>query len=114
LIQPAGKLFIALDFYLNQDYIARTLCINKDKPELLCSGKCVLNTMLEKSEESEKQKIPTSQKDKFDHWIVSFPIVEVTDFRVDIFMQENVSKFNYSDISGTAHLLEAVHPPEQA
>jgi len=103
-----------LDFYLNQDYIARTLCINKDKPELLCSGKCVLNTMLEKSEESEKQQIPSSQKDKFDHWIVSFPIVGETEFREHISLEEYTSKFNYADISGSAHHLKVVHPPEQA
>ena len=103
-----------MDFYLNQDYIARTLCINKDKPELLCSGKCVLNTMLEKSEESEKQQIPTSQKDKIEHWIVSFPSVQVLENRAHDLKHEITLKFNYVFISGSAHLNKAVHPPEQA
>ena len=113
-MQPAGKLFIALDFYLNQELIANTLCINRDKPELLCSGKCVLNTMLEKSEESEKQQIPTSQKYKIEYWIVSFPNVQEIEFREHIILQESVSKFNYADINGSAHHLKVVHPPEQA
>ena len=113
-MQPAGKLFIALDFYLNQELIASTLCINRDKPELLCSGKCVLNTMLEKSEESEKQQIPASQKDKIEYWIVSFPNVQEIEFREHISLEEYTSKFNYSDISGSAHHLKVVHPPEQA
>jgi hypothetical protein len=27
-------------FYMNQDYIIANFCENRDKPELLCSGKC--------------------------------------------------------------------------
>ena len=113
-MQPAGKLFIALDFYLNQELIASTLCINRDKPELLCSGKCVLNTMLEKSEESEKQQIPASQKDKIEYWIVSFPTVHVPENRVHLLKQQNTLKFNFIEIIGSVHLKEVVHPPEQA
>ena len=45
-------LFIALSFHLvvqlsivtwyevNKDYIAKNLCINRNKPELKCCGKC--------------------------------------------------------------------------
>ena len=90
------------------------MCINRDRPELLCSGKCVLNTMLEKSEESEKQQIPTSQKYKIEYWIVSFPNVQEIEFRENLSLEEYTSKFNYADISGSAHHLKVVHPPEQA
>lgn len=41
-------------FYANQDYIASTLCINKNKPELLCSGKCVLTKQIEENNSSEQ------------------------------------------------------------
>lgn len=30
------------EYALNQQYIARTLCENKDRPELNCAGKCYL------------------------------------------------------------------------
>lgn len=29
-------------FKVNQDFIAKTLCVNQDKPEIMCSGKCYL------------------------------------------------------------------------
>ena len=41
-----------VEYVLNQDYIAEFLCINKDKPELQCQGKCHLMKELEKQEES--------------------------------------------------------------
>ena len=36
-------------FKLNQDFIANELCINKEKPELNCHGKCHLNNELKKN-----------------------------------------------------------------
>ena len=29
-------------FKVNQDFIAKTLCVNQDQPEKMCSGKCYL------------------------------------------------------------------------
>ena len=37
-----------VEYVLNQDYIAEFLCINKDKPELQCNGKCHLVKEIEK------------------------------------------------------------------
>lgn len=41
-------------FMLNQDYIRAVFCINKDKPEMKCDGKCYLKKTLETSKD-EKQ-----------------------------------------------------------
>ena len=46
-----------IGFKLNQTYIAEVLCINKDKPEMGCNGKCHLNKQLKKKAESSQ---PTS------------------------------------------------------
>lgn len=35
-------LFPIIEYVINYDYIANILCINKDKPELECNGKCHL------------------------------------------------------------------------
>lgn len=37
-------------FELNKDIIAKTLCINKDQPEMHCDGKCFLKKGLNKIE----------------------------------------------------------------
>lgn len=42
-----------VEYLLNQDYIAEFLCINKDKPQLQCNGKCHLAKQIEKQQEQE-------------------------------------------------------------
>jgi hypothetical protein len=44
------KLSIVAWFEINQEYIAATLCENKNKPELVCCGKCVLTKQLKKAD----------------------------------------------------------------
>ncbi len=34
--------FPVYDYFLNYDYIVNVLCINRDKPEMHCDGKCYL------------------------------------------------------------------------
>ena len=52
--------FVFVDYLANQKYYAKTLCINKDKPELSCKGQCVLMKKLafasqKKSEQKQRQ-----------------------------------------------------------
>ncbi|WP_372937678.1 hypothetical protein [Seonamhaeicola sp.] len=42
-----------IEYLLNQDYIAEFLCVNKDKPELQCNGKCHLAKELKKQHQQE-------------------------------------------------------------
>ncbi|WP_157607914.1 hypothetical protein [Seonamhaeicola sp. S2-3] len=42
-----------IEYLLNQDYIAEFLCVNKDKPELQCNGKCHLAKELKKQQQQE-------------------------------------------------------------
>jgi len=39
-----------VEYVINYDYIAKVLCINKDKPELSCNGKCQLMKKLEQQQ----------------------------------------------------------------
>ena len=41
-----------VEYILNQDYIAEFLCINKNKPQLQCNGKCHLVKEIEKQQEN--------------------------------------------------------------
>ncbi len=40
---------IHLDYELRKDFIAEVLCINKDKPQLSCHGKCYLKKEMTKA-----------------------------------------------------------------
>lgn len=50
-----------IEYLINRDYIAKNLCINKDKPKSCCKGKCHLVKQLNKtnpSNENDKKELP--------------------------------------------------------
>ncbi|HRE49991.1 MAG TPA: hypothetical protein PK339_01120 [Flavitalea sp.] len=55
LFQSFYPLTIIGHYYANRAYISSTLCINIDKPQLECNGKCYLSKKMEKAREQEKQ-----------------------------------------------------------
>lgn len=50
-----SRVWILINFKVNQDIIAKVLCINKNKPELQCNGKCHLANQIKQQEEKENQ-----------------------------------------------------------
>jgi hypothetical protein len=62
MLSNFSRLFIYASFDLNQNYIASTLCENRDKPEMHCNGKCYLMKKLKQAEEKEKKQEQDSQK----------------------------------------------------
>lgn len=55
-----SKVVITADFVIHQDYIAKNLCENRDKPEMECGGKCVLMQKLKltENEQEDPQQLP--------------------------------------------------------
>lgn len=58
------KTWILVDFKVHQDFIAKVLCINKDKPMSNCNGKCILAQKLKKAAEPAKKELPAALKDR--------------------------------------------------
>lgn len=55
MAQTFSKAVIVLSFYINQNYIAKNLCENRNKPKSCCAGKCQLTKQLNKDTNNEKQ-----------------------------------------------------------
>jgi len=49
LILPVVPIF---DYLINKDYIAKNLCVNKDKPKSCCKGKCYMVKQLKKTNQN--------------------------------------------------------------
>ena len=49
-----------VEYVINKDYIAAFLCINQDKPELECEGKCHLYREVGRQQEEEKKALKIS------------------------------------------------------
>jgi hypothetical protein len=48
-----SELGILAYYQLNRDYIARMLCVNRDKPMMHCNGHCYLNKQLKENRQRE-------------------------------------------------------------
>lgn len=60
-VQSFQSVGIIINFKLNQDYIIKILCINKDNPETGCNGKCHLKNQLKKQASEPDKPATTSQ-----------------------------------------------------
>lgn len=65
LVAPfAMKCYIYADYHTSLDSIIKELCVNKDKPEMQCNGKCYLNKQIAIVDgidaDSEKVPLPSS------------------------------------------------------
>jgi hypothetical protein len=49
-----NKAVIVVDFYANQDYIARNLCENRGKPLMHCCGRCLLRKRLNREADQDQ------------------------------------------------------------
>ncbi len=59
------RLFYFAGYELNKDYIAQNLCVNKNKPELHCNGKCFLSRKIAEAEQKQQSQEKKTQKDLF-------------------------------------------------
>ena len=78
----------AVAYYrVNQDYIAKNLCENRDKPMLNCNGQCYLAKQLKAAEEKE-QKSNSERLEKMPEVVLAFqaiqPIFKVTFLQISV------------------------------
>lgn len=55
MLRPVAPL---VEYIVYEDYIAEFLCVNKDRLELDCNGKCYLMERLNEQNEQKKQNLP--------------------------------------------------------
>jgi hypothetical protein len=66
----------AVAYYrVNQDYIAKNLCENRDKPMLDCNGQCYLAKQLKAAEEKE-QKSNSERLEKMPEVVLAFQSIQ--------------------------------------
>ncbi|ALL07280.1 hypothetical protein AQ505_18385 [Pedobacter sp. PACM 27299] len=67
--------FVFAGFEMNQRYIAAELCVNKDKPQLQCNGKCYLMKKLKQAQDKEQKQERQAQKTQIQDALVVNPFV---------------------------------------
>ncbi|MEM9022331.1 MAG: hypothetical protein AAGB22_01220 [Bacteroidota bacterium] len=100
-----------LDYFINQEYIAEVLCINKDKPYLLCQGQChlmmELNEVQDTPDDPDLPAVPIKVQD--------YPIGFVQFAQVDAAEADLAThQTPYHSSPGRTALHDIFHPPQMA
>jgi hypothetical protein len=105
ILMQAGSLSALLAYRSNVEFIATELCINRDKPELQCNGKCQLLKEVEKSQHkaADQKSVPNS--------VSSLPYIGADTFKLGI-LEERCLPYN-SHIVGheLTRLAKPIVPP---
>lgn len=87
----------AVAYYrVNQDYIAKNLCENRDKPMLDCNGQCYLAKQLKAAEEKE-QKSNSERLEKMPEVVLAFQTIQSI-FNT-VFFQIPVAEDHFATVS---------------
>ena len=103
-----------LDYELRKEFIIDNYCVNKDRPELNCDGKCYLATRLAAAEKQEQKQAERNFVFKLLETVTDcrtfFATYSVADFASDALAK---AAFLYSPPTFEAAALSGVfHPPQ--
>lgn len=109
-VQSTSQLWITISFFINQDYIARVLCINRDKPESGCNGACQLKKQIEKDKENQEQ---SNIDIKVKEVLVYIPVVapQVQSAYTFELTEKKFSSIYFKSYLPEGHLHSIFHPP---
>ena len=109
IYQSTSSIWIITSFYINQDYIAKNICINRFDAIPVCNGKCFLEKKLSTDAEKEQQ-IPNI-KNKEVHplflQVVNYKPVTAYQTFTQVDYPEYTSNFILSKL-----VFSVFHPPE--
>ncbi|MCW3114915.1 MAG: hypothetical protein JWR18_3311 [Segetibacter sp.] len=84
-LQTFSRFAIEADYFLNKSYIARVLCINKEKPKMHCNGKCYLAKQLKEQDKQDRQ-VPVNKKSNIDlQWLDLSEPIKIAGYNQDSF-----------------------------
>ncbi|MGM5632071.1 hypothetical protein O2K51_14325 [Apibacter raozihei] len=98
-----------LDYGLNYKYFSTVLCINKNKPETHCNGKCQLAKEIADKAAQDSQENTTSNSIKF---VDVFIIIDKLDFSINKIQISPVTNFyHYIDLYSIIYQTSIFKPP---
>ena len=97
-----------VEYFLNQGYIKEVLCINKNKPQLQCNGKCYLTKQLKKQQETPANKVLEIAMEKYPIGFVE--LLKLQENTTEIALSEKQSFF-YNNTYRSTYLTAIFHPP---
>ena len=99
---------VLLLFKVNQSTIIQNFCINRDKPELGCNGKCHLKKQLDQQHEKDQAEWPTLKK-----WLMDFyQVASEINIQPIVFCDSQTNSF-LSELRSIDYIIAIFHPPRK-
>ena len=105
---------VYLDYEIRKDYIKSVLCVNKNRPEMHCDGKCYLAKRIaaaQKQEESQAEKAFVSKLVEMDSTNNIFGNYTIQ-FHLVSFVIEKLDNFFYTIPPLSQSHISIFHPPQ--
>ncbi|MBN8688680.1 MAG: hypothetical protein J0M10_16800 [Chitinophagales bacterium] len=110
-VQSCYASVFTLWFYANRKAIAAEHCINKDRPELKCDGKCFLKMKLQENSQHQDEDAPLQVKQQLE----SSPYTTVSCNHQLLIPETGKTTYNqYNRPYKYLHSIAIFHPPLQA
>jgi hypothetical protein len=86
------RIWLVIDFKINQNFIEKSFCINKDEPIPVCQGSCYLAKQLKKTDESEQRQVPLSLVQKSETILFIHDVLQLKNYNTLVaIVQEPIS-----------------------
>jgi hypothetical protein len=113
LVKTTVMVATLIQFRINRTYYAEVLCVNKNRPELACHGKCVLMKRLRVEMEVDQKKDSNKMLTIMERVLESVVYIPIpTEFpKVTISQDLQISPWNFIDFIASVYAKGIFHPP---
>jgi len=102
---------IIVNFKINQDFIAKVLCVDKDKPESNCHGTCHLSKQLSETDNDDQKKAPNKLKTKVEtNLFLRSNSKGVNTYALGVNEAEDI--YSFGEFYTSAYITDIFRPPE--
>ena len=108
VLQTMSMPLAYLNFQINRDYIAETLCVNKNEPITICGGTCYLSKSIKKAHDNPESDKPAQTKKQVTETLYCLSTFEFTCNQIQ---EATESKFIYKETVTSSFPKDIFHPP---
>ncbi|MFZ4462697.1 MAG: hypothetical protein ACOYN5_02565 [Bacteroidales bacterium] len=111
MVQPLSKTWIYVSFKINQAYIAKNLCVQKEIEGNSCKGCCQLKKEFKKADDEEQKTLPKGINLKTEIVYYSHPTTISCSNQILLFKNISYSSFDQHFINSSL-ITDIFHPPQ--
>ncbi len=112
LLQYSNKVWLLIQFEAQREHIAEFLCINQDRKDFSCDGRCHLIAVMQQAEEKENHGSPLQNLKHTDVHLVYIPVSANSLFTPPCFQETESPHFTpYVFFIPASRTEDFFHPP---